>query len=146
MEVCLGVFYDFAITVPKSTTEANAVTTIAKVTHGVITRVSFRPRPGHSALLHCQVSYHEHQLWPVSREEDLHGDTFPIEWDDYEELFTDPYELKIVAWNEDDTYAHTFDLGFALLPENIVAPVNWGKVMTDIFSLLSPRRLFGGGG
>jgi hypothetical protein len=138
-------FYDFAITVPKSTTEANAVTTIAKVTHGVITHVSFRPRPGHSALLHCKVYYHEHQLWPVSREEDLHGDTFPIEWDDYEEIFTEPYELKIVAWNEDDTYAHTFDIGFALLPEKVVAPQDFGQLLKDIFSYFNPRRIFGGG-
>jgi len=138
-------WYDKEITVTAGMTEANATPTVVKVTHGVITRVSFRPRPGHSALLHCKVYYHEHQLWPVSREEDLHGDKFPIEWDDYEEIFTEPYELKIVAWNEDDTYPHTFDIGWALLPERIVAPVNWGKVMSDIFSLLSPRRLFGGG-
>jgi len=138
-------WYDVAITTAITYTEAAPLETVIRVTHGVITRVSFRPRPGHSALCHARVFYHEHQLWPVSRNEDLHGDTFPIEWDDYEEIFTAPYELLVRSWNEDDTYPHTFDLGFALLPEGIVAPTNWGKVMSDIFSLLSPRRIFGGG-
>lgn len=115
-------WYDVAITVPKSTTEDTPVETVISVTHGVITRVSFRPRPGHSALCHVRVYYHEHQLWPVSREEDLHGDRDPIEWDDYEEIFTDPYELVVRAWNDDDTYPHTFDLGFALIPEEIAKP------------------------
>ena len=115
-------WYNTAIMVPKTTLVAAPVETVIRVTHGVITRVSFRPRPGHSGLCHVQVFYHEHQLWPVSRDETLHGDTFPIEWDDYEEIFTAPYELVVRAWNDDDTYAHTFDLGFALLPEAVAAP------------------------
>jgi hypothetical protein len=137
-------WYDVAITTATTYTEAAPLATVIGVEHGVITRVSFRPRPGHSALCHARVYYHEHQLWPVSRDEDLHGDTFPIEWDDYEEIFTAPYELVVRAWNL-GTYEHTFDLGFALLPERVVAPVNWSQIMRDIFSLLSPRRIFGGG-
>jgi hypothetical protein len=92
------------------------------------------------------VFYHEHQLWPVSREEDLHGDAFPIEWDEYEELFTPPYELVIKAWNEDDTYSHTFDISFAILPQKVVEPPNWSQVLKDLLGYFSPRRIFGGGG
>ncbi len=115
-------FYSLAVTVPANTTEAAPKETSVKVSHGVVTSVSFRPRPGHSGLCHVRVFYHEHQLWPVSRNEDLHGDTFPIEWNDYEEIFTPPYELMIRSWNEDDTYPHTFDLSFAILPEEVVKP------------------------
>ena len=139
-------FYSVEIAVPANTTEASPVETRITVSHGVVTRAAFRPRPGHSGLCHARVFYHDHQLWPVSREEDLHGDTFPIEWPEYEELFIPPYELVVRSWNDDDTYSHTFDLDFALLPERVAAPVNWGQVMRDIVSLLTPRRIFGGGG
>jgi hypothetical protein len=139
-------FYSYAITVTNSTTEASPKVTTAKVTHGVVTRVSFRPRPGHSGLCHAKVFYHEHQLFPTDREEDLHGDTFPIEWDEYEELFTPPFELVVKAWNEDTAYSHTFDISFAILPEKIVAPQDFGQLIKDILGYFSPRRIFGGGG
>ncbi len=115
-------WFDTEITTPANTTEAAPVTTVIPVARGIITRVSFRPRPGHAALCHARVFYHEHQLWPVAREQSLHGDTFPVEWDDYEEILEAPFELVVRSWNEDDTYDHTFDLGFALLPEEIAAP------------------------
>lgn len=114
-------WYDVAITVANTYTEASPLETRIKVTHGVITRVSFRPRPGHSAVCHARVYYHDLQIAPVDRNQDLHGDTFPIEWDDYLEVFTPPYEIVVRSWNL-GTYEHTFDLGFALIPEEIAAP------------------------
>lgn len=116
-------FFSRAITVANTYTEANPLVTRIAVSHGVITRVSFRPRPGHSGLCHARVFYHEHQLFPVDRNQSLHGDTFPIEWDEYEELFTEPYELVIRSWNVDETYSHTFDISFTILPQSVIQPV-----------------------
>lgn len=138
-------FYSNEITVAASTTESSPSSTIVKASRGVIRKVIFQPRPGHNALLHVKVFYHEHQIAPVSRDEDLHGDTFPVEYEEYEELFIPPYELKVVAWNDDDTYAHTFDISFAILPQRVVEPPDLGRIFRDIVGLLSPRRMFGGG-
>jgi len=135
-------FYSKAITVAANTTKANASETIMKLTHGIITRVSFRPRPGHVGLCHCQVFYHEHQLFPTNPDDDLHGDSWPIEWNEFGELFSEPHDLKIRAWNDDDTYAHTFDISFALLPKWVAIPYAFTKAVSDILSKLNPKNLF----
>ena len=133
--------YSYEITVPITNTQANPLPTECKVTHGVITKVSFRPRPGHSGLLHCQVFYHEHQLFPTNRDHDLHGDTFPIEWEEYEELFTEPYLLVVRAWNDDDTYAHTFDISFAILPQKDTLAGTISRALSDMVSFFFPRSI-----
>ncbi len=137
-------WYEVEVTCPANSQGIIDVETRIAVTHGVITHVSYRPRPGHNGLCHTRMFYHDLQIWPVDRGQDLHGDTFPIERGGYCEIFSEPYEVVLRSYNEDDTYQHTFDLGFALLPEQVAAPVNWGQVMKDIFSLLSPRRILGG--
>lgn len=137
-------FYSNVITVAANTAKASASETIIKMSQGVITDVSFRPRPGHVGLLHAQVFYQEHMIIPSEDDEDLHGDTFPIEWTDWIELKTKPYELKVKAWNDDDTYAHTFDISFTLLPQWVALPYAFAKAITDLFKLLSPRRIFTG--
>ena len=135
-------FYSYEITVTAALTEANASETIGKLTHGVITRVSFRPRPGHCGLCHRQVFYHEHQIAPTNRGEDLHGDEFPIEWNEFEKLDSAPYDLKIKAWNDDDAYPHTFDISFALFPEWVAIPVSIAQVIKDVLQALIPKRIW----
>uniref|UniRef100_A0A6H1ZQ95 Uncharacterized protein n=1 Tax=viral metagenome TaxID=1070528 RepID=A0A6H1ZQ95_9ZZZZ len=137
--------YSYEIAVPITYTEADPKLTTAKVSAGVITRVSFRPRPGHSGLLHCRVFYHEFQVFPINRGEDLHGDTFPIEWDEHIELGTQPYDLKIMAWNDDDTYSHTFDISFVVLPKAVLIPYSIATLFSQLLSMLSPKRIFSGG-
>lgn len=138
-------FYSYEITVPKSTAVTSPLDTLVRLTYGTITRVSFRPRPGHNGLCHCRVLYHEHQLFPTNRDADLHGDTFPIEWDENEEIFTEPFELKIRAWNIDDTYAHSFDVSFALMSPDDTLGAVLSRALSNIASIFSPRRIFGGG-
>ena len=136
--------YSQEITVAANTTEANASETVIKVTRGVIKKIIYQPRPGHSALCHARVFYQEHQIAPVDRNTDLHGDTFPIEWEEYEELFTDPYELVIRAWNLDDTYSHTFDISFVIMLEEVAQPLDFNKLIKSILNIFSPTRIFGG--
>lgn len=138
-------FHTYEIEVAASTAETSPTITKVQLSHGVITRVSFRPRPGHAALCHCRVFYHDTQIAPADRDQDLHGDTFPIEWDDFIEIFARPYELRIVAWNEDDTYSHTFDISFALLSKWEVLPYAISRALSSIVGLISPRRVRGGG-
>lgn len=124
----------------------SAQDTVAKLTFGVITKVSFRPRPGHAGLCHCVVLERNHKLWPVNEDDSLHGDTFPIEWEESHELAEAPYELLIRAWNLDDTYAHTFDISFAVVPKEATLSATITRALSDILRMLSPRRIFGGGG
>ena len=105
-----------SITIPKETTEANATTAIMPIAHGIITKFMVRPRPGHAALAHLVILHHEHQIAPSTGSQDLHGDTFPIDWEEYYESYQPPYELKLKGWSDDDTYPHTFDVYVAILP------------------------------
>jgi len=128
--------YGGSVTVPKNTTKAAPVEQLFKVAHGVITRVMFYPRPGHAGLCHAKVYHWEHQVFPLDPEQDLHGDTYPIIWEESYEMLVAPYELKVRAWNDDDTYEHTFDIWFELTPPSAnigSALVNALKPLISIF-------------
>ncbi len=137
-------FYSYAITVAAKKAEADADEKTVDLSHGVITEVSFRPRPGHASLLHCRVFHRRHQIFPENADDDLHGDAFPIEWREWYEMFEPPHTLTIVAWNDDDTYPHTFDISFAMLPKWVALPYAFAKAISELFSMLSPKRLFTG--
>lgn len=135
-------FYSRSITIPANTSEAKAVETTIDLSHGVITRVIFRPRPGHASLLHCRVFHRRHQIFPDNADDDLHGDEFPVEWDEWYEMFEKPFTLTIFAWNDDDSYPHTFDIAFAVLPKFAALPYALARAFSDLVSLLSPKRIF----
>ncbi len=138
-------FFSHEVTIPANTTEVAPVNTVARITGGVITKVLFRPRPGHNGLLRCRVMYHEHQLFPATPGESLHGDTFPVDWEENELIESEPFELVLRAWNTDDTYAHTFDISFVVLPPEQTLGAIISKALGNIMSIFSPRRIFGGG-
>jgi len=137
------VFYSRSLTIPPNTTEANALETTIVLAHGVITRVIFRPRPGNASLLHVRVFHRRHQIFPDNANDDLHGDFFPIEWEEWYEMFEKPFTLTIFAWNDSQRYAHAFDIAFAVLPKYAALPFAMAKALADMFRLLSPTRIFG---
>jgi len=115
-------FYDFAITVPKSRTEANPVEQVMKLTYGVIHRVEVQFPIGTQALAHCKLLHEEHQLFPTNPEGSFASDGYVIPIDDHFELFTEPYSLKAKCWNDDDTYAHTITVRVGILPPETLSP------------------------
>lgn len=133
-------FYSKSITIPPNTPEANAVETSVALSHGIVTKVIFRPRPGHAALLHCKVFHRRHQIFPSSGDDDLHGDTFPVEWEEWYEVPEKPFYLEIRAWNDDDTYPHTFDIAFAVLPQWVALPYAIMKAIRDLIDYLWPGK------
>ncbi len=138
--------FEASITIPASTTEYSPTTEMLKIAHGIITKIMVRPRPGHSGLAHCVILHHEHQIAPSTEGMNFHGDTFPIDWEEYYEVYQPPYELKIKGWNEDDTYEHTFDVYIAILPRKGIIATAVSDAFTNILSFLSPKRIFTGGG
>lgn len=135
-------FYSRSITVPPNTREGTFPETVIDLSHGVITRVIFRPRPGHASLLHVRVFHRRHQIFPDNADDDLHGDTFPVEWEEWYEMFEKPFTLTIMSWNDSQRYAHTFDIAFEVLPKFAALPYAFARALSDIFSLLSPKRIF----
>ncbi len=130
------------ITITTGKTKAAPEIVILKIAKGIITKIMVRPRPGHSALVHLTISHHEHQMAPSTENMDLHGDTFPIDWEEYYESYQPPYELKLKGWNDDDTYPHTFTVYVVVLPRKAVLALGIVDAIKSIFSLLSPKRIF----
>ncbi|MBA7572236.1 hypothetical protein ES708_14012 [subsurface metagenome] len=136
--------FQAAITIPKNTTKANPEKVTLKLAHGIITKFMVRPRPGHAALGHCVIYHFSHQIAPSAENMDFHGDTFPIDWEDYYEFYQEPYELRLEGWNEDDTYPHTFDVFVAILPRKAIIALAIVDAIKGILGMLSPKRIFTG--
>lgn len=134
--------FQATITIPKNTTSASPEEAILKIAHGIITKFMVRPRPGHAALGHLVILHHEHQIAPSTEGMELHGDTFPIDWEDYYESYQPPYELKLKGWNEDDTHPHTFDVYVAILPRKAIIALALVDAIKSLFGMLPPKRIF----
>jgi hypothetical protein len=138
--------FEASITIPKSTTAAAPTTVMLKIAHGIITKIMVRPRAGHQNLAHLVILHHEHQIAPSTEGMTLHGEFFPIDWEEYYESYQPPYELKIKGWNEDDTLAHTFSVYVVILPRKGIIATAVSDALSNILSFLSPKRIFTGGG
>ena len=138
--------FETSITIPITATKASPTVEMLGIAHGIITKIMVRPRPGHHALAHCVILHHEHQIAPSTEGMDITGDSHAIDWEEYYPIDQPPYELKIKGWNDDDTYEHTFDIFVAILDQRNTIGSIIGDAIRSIFSLLSPRRIFTGGG
>lgn len=136
--------FEASITIPKSTTSASPTTQTLKIAHGIITKMMVRPRPGHAGLAHLVILHHEHQIAPSTEGMDFSGDTFPIDWEEYYESYQPPYELKLKGWNDDDTYAHTFDVFVSILPRKALVINQITSALSEFFSLNTVKRIFTG--
>ncbi len=138
--------FEASITIPITATQANPEVVILKIAHGIISKIMVRPRAGHQNLAHLAILHHEHQIAPSTEGMTLHGEFFPIDWEEYYESYQPPYELKIKGWNEDDTYSHTFDIFVVILPRKGIIATAVSDAINSFLSFLSPKRIFTGGG
>ena len=130
------------ITIPKNTLVTTPTIVTFGIAKGIITKIMVRPRPGHAALAHLVILHHEHQMAPSTGNMDFHGDTFPIDWEEYYESYQPPFELKLVGWNDDDTYPHTFTVYVVVLPRRAIIALAIVDAIKGAFGMLSPRRIF----
>lgn len=145
------------IVVPKNTTRDNPEIRQLFLASGIITWFSVLFPPGCAGLAHCAIYHQAHQIVPskVSATErvtpagmtvhevlDLSGDTFPIEWTDYYELYGVPYMLEVRCWNEDDTYPHTITIRIAVLPRKAIIALAIVDALKGVVGVLSPKRIF----
>jgi hypothetical protein len=116
-------FYDFAITIPKGTTQADPVEQVLKLTYGVIRRVEVEFPAGCKGYAHLVLLHEEHQLYPTNPDEDFNTEDYIIPIDDYFPLTTEPYSLKAVGWAPNAAYDHTITIRIGILPVEIASPL-----------------------
>lgn len=106
--------YFFKVSVPANTTELTPYIERLPLTHGVITDVFIYIPRGHVGLAGLKLLYHDHQLYPLNPGGAYRGNETTIAFGEYQPITVDPFELKAVASNDDETFEHSFYVGLAM--------------------------------
>lgn len=134
--------FTWDINIPKNRTFAAPVEQDLYLAHGIITWVSILFPPGCAGLAHCTIHHYAKQIFPSVEDQDLSGDTFPIEWNEYYEMYAEPYILKFTGWNLDDTYPHKITVRIAILPRKAIIALAIVDAIKSMLGMLSPKRIF----
>lgn len=133
--------FSFVVNVATINTATNKKVEPLYVAHGILTWVSVMFPPGCSGLVHCVIRHREHQIFPSTELLDLRGDAFPIEWNDYYELYHEPYFLKAECWGVGCEHAHNVYIKVAVLPRRALAPPSITEAIRGAFGMILPKRI-----
>lgn len=137
--------YDFTLTIPPNRTEVNPIILVGKITHGIINKVSVEFPPGCYRLAHIRIFRYQSQIFPSNIESSIVGDTFPVEFEEYYPVIDMPYEIKIIGWNDDDTYQHTVIVRIGLLSEKVLGKIELRPTSDEeLKALLGEYEMIGG--
>jgi len=100
--------FTFSIEAAPKTPKERPATKTLKLHAGVITKISILIPVGHAALAHLAIYDGETQIMPWGEDQYIEGDGETIVWEPDYVLASEPARLEARAWNEDDTYPHTF--------------------------------------
>lgn len=99
--------YTQEITIPDNTSKTSYQKDTIKITKGVITRISVFFPWGCAGLVKVQVIRKTWQIYPLSRGQWLSGNDKEFDFSTRIDITSEPYELIIYSYNEDDTYEHS---------------------------------------
>lgn len=78
------------------------------VGRGILHTIEVSFPPGCAALVHVSILHWEQQLWPWNTDEQWAWDNYTLRMTQVNfGITTPPYLFHLVAWTEDDTFAHT---------------------------------------
>ncbi len=131
-------FFHATVTVPKNTSEQNPLTDTIEIQFGVIHRVHISIPSGHAGLTGVRVLQGLHQVAPTSGSEWFSGDDAELDYNEFIEVKEGPFSLTIEAYNLDDTYDHTFQVGIGVLPRWVILPQEILKgILQSVSDMLS---------
>jgi hypothetical protein len=110
-------FFDFALTVPANTPASAPLEQLVTLVGGEITWWQIQFPRGCVGLVHVKVRDELHQVIPINSDGDVSGDDQRIDTFDSIVLNDDPFNLRLVGWNDDDSYPHTITFRFAVRSE-----------------------------
>ena len=130
--------FNYELEIPANTSESSPEKLMMNLTFGILTKCYIIIPTGHAGLAHLKIMYHESQLYPLPPSTEYHGDGNEISFEDRQPIFINPYELKAIGWNTDDTYPHSFLMNFTItLPETLGIPA----VAPDVLEIV--RNIIG---
>lgn len=111
----MGVLYSYDLVLPASTAKTSPVTRDCAVAPGRLERVMVVFPPGCAKLAHLKIMHWSQQLYPSNEDGDLAGDAEVLDFPEDLDLTERPYMMRLVGWNEDDTYGHTLVVRFNVI-------------------------------
>lgn len=141
-------YFSKTITVPKNTHGGAYISDTLAIQSGVIHRIHISIPAGHAGLTGIRLLQGLHQIAPVTGSAWFLGDDTELDYVEFIEITETPFELGIEAFNEDDTYDHSFVIGVGVLPREVLLPTaGISEVMRGISEILSGMaKWFGVGG
>jgi len=122
-------FFCKTITIPAQTYDIAPYSERLKIGQGIIRKLWIRWRYGSGNLCGVRIKYAEFQYWPLTMTAWIPSSIHPLEFDEQFPITTEPYELKVECYNNDDVYTH--DLWIACLvvkeaiPEELMSIVEY---------------------
>jgi len=129
------------VTIETTHTLAAPKTQIIELAKGIITFVSVFFPSGCHGLVHATIHHGNTQIFPSHIGSSLTGDSVPIEWDDYYELYRMPHTLKVRAWGVTCDYDHTITIRIAVLPRKAIVTTAVADAIKQMIAFQSPRRI-----
>jgi len=111
--------YQVTVTVPPLPAKEKALEKVVSVEEEVVTRIAVYFPPGPCNLLKVALFYGAEQIWPHRRYEWLSGEDVLIEDALYFKCPERPCPLRILAYNEDDTYEHSCIVYITAHPKHV---------------------------
>ena len=128
------------ITLAAGATEATLTRNRFDVNKGVISMVWITFPPGCAGLVKVRILHQGHPFLPVDPKNYIIGDSYTFPYPVMFEILTQPTEVIIEAWNEDDTYAHTIQVQMLIIDKKWVQPVGaYEGVIAALASLLKRK-------
>lgn len=110
--------FSVRVTAPPSTPRSDMVCRSLTLPRGVITDIYVLIPPGHMGLAHLVIKHGETQIVPWNPDGDICGDDVVYHLRPYYTLRTHE-EIRICAWNDDDTFEHTFYVVINVVPISV---------------------------
>ena len=108
--------YNFSQSVPAGTSETESTRLALPLERGIIVKVRVGIPDGAADEVHVTIWRGLHQLWPQRSGDNYAWNDHVYEIEESYVLEEVPYELTLVAWNEDSINAHQVMVGFNILP------------------------------
>lgn len=108
--------YNFTLSVPASTLETDPAELTLELVKGIVVGVRVGFPDGCADYLHAAIRLGLHQLWPSNQGGNYAWNDYTYEIQESCVLDEEPYELTLLAWNDDTRNAHQVTVGFNMLP------------------------------
>ncbi len=115
-------FYDFSFAIPANITKQAPEELEVYLPPGIIHRIEVGFPKGCAGLVHNIMRHGLNQLWPTNADGDFNADDYVIVINEHHIIDTEPFILTLVGWSFDDTFPHTLELRFGVLPTEVLMP------------------------